>query len=192
MLDGSSLSFHRHFLNPFDGSRYTFTLYELFAEKCIGSSGSWLIMKGLDHYIHNPFTLTKITLPKNEPYFYEPIIALSKPASPQFSLIALTGYPRSLHFIRQNEKKWSSYNYNLDVNTDEIIQAVTSNGKFYAMSSRGRLAFIDLDRDTVLEWKVDIARIKFDLRREHVYFLESNKEIVLVIVAYAKLSPIKR
>ena len=187
MYPASSVSCHRRFLNPLNGRRYNFTLYELFAEKCIGSSGSWLIMKGRRHYIYNPFTLSKIMWPeKNRPHFYEPVIAFSKPGTPEFTLIAFNGYPQSLHYFRCGDKKWSSPNHNFGFRNEEIIQAVAVGGKFYAMTTRGRLAFIDSDKDMVLEWKDEIRRVQFDGAKEHVYLVESKGELLVAITVCSR------
>lgn len=176
----------RRFLSPSDGRRYKISLCELFAETCLGSSGSWLVMRGRQLHLFNPFTLKKLKLPyiEEDPleqaFSYKvPLLILSRPNSPDFAAVIF--YPQSFYYLRNGNRRWTSHGFYNANYYGRVIQAAAVEGKFYALTNRGRLAHIDLDRNPVLVWVEQAGSIEFDKTREHAYLVESNAKLVVVI-----------
>lgn len=181
-----SFNHRRSFLDPADGRRYKFPLSELFAETCLGSSGSWLVMRGYSFHLFNPFSLQKVRLPyiEEDPleqaFSYKvPLIVLSKPDTEDFAAILF--YQQCFYFLRHGHERWTSCGFYNAHSHGKIIQASAVDGTFYALTSLGRLAHIDLNRSPVLVWADHSGNVEFDKANEHPYLLEVNAKLVVVI-----------
>ena len=176
---------HRPFLDPSDGRSYTLTLIELYGHLCVGSFGSWLIMVPSCQrycYLYNPFTVTKYKLPNG--YWmntFSPLAVSSEPFAQDFAMLIVDGIQGYLCCIRAGEQKWSFHKY--DWGNDSVIdQVVAVKGKFYALTSSGRLAHIEFDRNPILVWGDETQRVQFDRGVEHARMVESDGELLVVIL----------
>lgn len=178
-----ALSFHRRFINPSNGRRYTFTLSELFADTCIGSAGNWLNMWGIHQYLYNPSTLAKIKLHARVygSFLASKYVALSNPTSSTFSVISWYSCHTSFLYMRPNDDKWSSFKFQEGFWGPSIIQVIGLKGEFYALTSQGRLAHINLDRNPKLIWEDDLGKVPFDEIKEHAYLVETDEKLMVVI-----------